>query len=440
MKYNIIIFFLSIAASNLSAQSLLTLQTAVNNAINNNLELKSEQFNTEIDRNSITRANAGQMPTISLSANLEYGLAPFTQLELGIQGPTGENTIQEFDFTNSTTGLLAANANYTLYDGKQGKYRYEQLQMQYGISQTQVKMMTERIIQQTVNAYIAVARQQSLLELNTQSIELSQERIERLEAQAKYGTAIRLQLTQAVVDLKSDSATYRTTALNLERAKNDLSVLMGQIADEDFRVEENFQLTPDLEYARLKADLLESNNAIVLNDRLLQLNELNLNLTKTAYQPRVQAYAEGNYLRTTDEANILLSNELMGFNFGLRASYNLFDGGLRKTREQNAKLAIEQQRSSRAQTTLNLETQLNSAFLQYEDSQEQLRIEESNLVLFEENYERVADNYKLGQASATDLRSAQLNLNAANNRINNLRYNIKQAETALLYLSGRLVE
>ncbi|MEM9886289.1 MAG: TolC family protein [Bacteroidota bacterium] len=439
MKYSILLFFL-IATSSLTAQALLTLQEAINSAINNNLELKSEQFNQQIAQNSITKANAGQMPTISASGSLEYGHAPFTRQELAIPNPTGENTVNEFDFTNSTQGLLAASANYTLYDGKQGKYRYEQLQRQYGISNTQVEMLTERIINQTVSAYIVVARQQNLLSLNKQSIELSQERIERLEAQAKYGTAIKLQLTQAAVDLKSDSATLRTTALNLERAKNDLSLLIGQSADNEFRVEEIFQLTPDLEYTTLQSDVLNNNNALELNNQLLALNELSLQLTQTAYQPRVQGYVEGSYVRIMDEANILFENQQLGFNIGLRVSYNLFDGGLRKMREQNAILAIEQQRTNRAKTVLDLSTQLNTAFLQYEDSQEQLRIEESNLVLFEENYERVADNYKLGQASATDLRAAQLNLNAANNRINNLRYNIKLSETVLLYLSGRLVE
>jgi outer membrane protein TolC len=435
-----IIFFLLLLSSKLSAQPLLTLQEAINRAINNNLELKSEQFNTQIAQNNITKANAGQLPTINLSGNLEYGLAPYTRQELAIPNPTGENTINEFDFANSTTGLLAASANYTLYDGKQGHYRYEQLQRQYGISNVQLEMLTERVINQTVSAYINVARQQSQLGIIEQNIGLSQERLERLNRQAKYGTAISLQLTQAEVDLKSDSASYRTTALNLERAKNDLNVLLGRDAENEFQVDEQFELTPNLEYASLKDGLLKNNKAIELNNALLSLNELNLNLAQAAYKPRIQGYVEGSYARIMDEANILRENQQLGFAIGIRGSYTLFDGGLRKTREQNAKLAIEQQRSGRAQTKLSLETQLNSAFLQYQDSKEQLRIEESNIVLFEENYERVADNYKLGQASATDLRSAQLNLNAANNRINNLRYNIKLAETALLYLSGRLVE
>jgi len=439
MKYTTIIFGLLVHCFVLVGQPLLPLEEAVDFALENNLDLQVERFNQTVSANSVTKANAGLLPTIDLSGNLEYGLAPLTTLEIAnLTG--GEGTMkQEYDFTNSTTAVLSADVNYTLYDGKRGKYRYKQLQLNQAISETQLDMLAEQVINQTVAAYIAVARQQSLLRINTQSIELSQERLQRLQSQEKYGTANSVQILQAEVDLKSDSASYRTTALNLEQAKNDLNLLLGRAAEVDFTVEENFALTPDLTYANLKADLRNRNSALQLNEQLISQKDLSLSLTQSADKPRIQAYGQAAYLRSTDEANILQRTEAVGINIGVRATYNIFDGGLQDMREQNAVLALEQQRASQAQTELKLEKQLRSAFSQYEDSREQLRIEESNLALFEENYERMQDNFELGQASATDLRTAQLNLDAAKNRITNLKFNTKLAETVLLYLSGRLM-
>lgn len=424
----------------LQSQPLLELEETIDIALKNNLNLKTERFNSQVSRNSISKANAGLLPTVDLSGQAQYGLAPFTQQELGIPSPEGGNTINEFDFTNSTNFSVAADANYTLFDGKQGQYRYQQLTLQYDIDEVQLKMLTEQVVNETVAAYIAVARQQSLIRINEQSIELSQERLDRLQSQAKYGTVNSLQLIQAEVDLKSDSASMRTTALNLKQAKNDLNLLLGRSAEEAFSVNENFALTPELTYNSLLNDLSQRNTAINLNNKLLALNNINLNTTKAAFLPSVQAYGQASYLHITDQANILRSNEILGVNVGIRASYSLFDGGVRKMREQNAIIAVEQQISNIQKTELDLTTQLRSTFSQYEDSKAQLRIEASNLMLFEENYDRTNDSYEMGQATATDLRTAQLNLDAAKNRINNLKYNIKLSETILLYLSGRLVE
>ena len=43
----------------------------------------------------------------------------------------------------------------------------------------------------------------------------------------------------------------------------------------------------------------------------------------------------------------------------------------------------------------------------------------SNLIAFERNLENMNNNYRLGLVNNTDVRAAQLNLDAAKNRVNN---------------------
>jgi outer membrane protein TolC len=121
-------------------------------------------------------------------------------------------------------------------------------------------------------------------------------------------------------------------------------------------------------------------------------------------------------------------------------NYSLFTGGRRKIQQQNAQLSREEQEMSLENRQLTLEKELRNAYAQYVNNREQLRIERSNLPTFERNYEKISEDLKLGLVTASDVRTAQLNLVAAKNRINNLEYAVKQFEIRLLQLSGRLAQ
>ena len=131
--------------------------------------------------------------------------------------------------------------------------------------------------------------------------------------------------------------------------------------------------------------------------------------------------------------------ESYGPTVGLRLSYALFDGNQRKIKRQNATVERERQQATVDQTTLDLETQLLTTFQSYEHYRQQLRIEQSSLPTYALNFQRTQEDYELGTVTATDLRSAQLNLMNARNRIINLEYDIKMTETTLLRLAGDLV-
>ena len=158
------------------------------------------------------------------------------------------------------------------------------------------------------------------------------------------------------------------------------------------------------------------------------------------YLPTVQGYANYSYLNSEDEANFLQSNVAYGPNVGVTLSYSIFSGGARKIQQQNAQLSREEQEMTLESRRFTLEKELRNAYAQYINNQQQLRIEQSNLATFEQNYQKMQEDFKLGLITASDVRTAQLNLTAAKNRINNLTYSVKQSEIRLLQLSGRLTQ
>ncbi|MEM8585566.1 MAG: TolC family protein, partial [Bacteroidota bacterium] len=157
-------------------------------------------------------------------------------------------------------------------------------------------------------------------------------------------------------------------------------------------------------------------------------------------RPMVSLYANANYLNQQDDANFLLENRNFGAEAGVRFSYNLFDGGARQTQLQNARLRVEQANKQLAQTELQLVTRLRQAYANYENNLYLLETEQRNLPTFQLNFDKTQEDYRLGQVDATQLRTAQLNLNAAKTRISLRELEVRTAVAELRLLAGVLMD
>jgi outer membrane protein TolC len=340
----------------------------------------------------------------------------------------------------SNTLSVQPQLNVPIFQGFQGRYRYKQLKNARRLSELQRDGVIEQTLVGTVSAYLEVARLQSQLAITRENIALSYDRWQRVEQDAKFGVANSVRRLQAEVDLKTDSANYRNTLLSYQNSRRNLNVMLVRPLEDQYRVQEELLLSDTLEYEALLSDMKANNTQLELTRRGLDNATYEEKIAQASNYPTVRGYANYTYLDSEDEANFLQSNLSYGPNVGVTLNYSLFTGGRRKIQQQNAQLSREEQEMSLENRQLTLEKELRNAYAQYVNNREQLRIERSNLPTFERNYEKISEDLKLGLVTASDVRTAQLNLVAAKNRINNLEYAVKQFEIRLLQLSGRLAQ
>ncbi len=421
------------------AQETLSLEAAVQTALANNHQIQIRQYDVEMRAGQVDPAMVGRRPTIDLNASYELGWSD-ANIETLALGPGAEGTsIIELDGISNDI-IIGPQLNMVLLDGKAGKYRLEQLGTLSQLAQLQLQQTIEQTIANVSAAYLQVALQQSLINITQQSITLSQDRLNRVQQDATYGTSSSLQKLQVEVDLKTDSACLRNLVLNYENARRNLNQLMGKPVTDVYQVADQLILNTDLQLLELERDLRERNLLLKLGDGNVQLANLDVQLNQAAYRPSLQAYANLNLVYLQDKANFLQSNRVIGPNVGVRFNYPLYDGGARRIKVETAALAKQQKELERSSTEEELVKELYNAFAIYQNTLAQWEIEKSNLPVFEQNLLHTQNRLKLGTATQTDVRTAQLNLNAAQNRISNYQFTIKQAEVSLLLLSGRLVK
>ena len=148
------------------------------------------------------------------------------------------------------------------------------------------------------------------------------------------------------------------------------------------------------------------------------------------------AYSKGNSSSQVGFAALTRTN---GFNYGVTASVNIFNGFNLNRRVQNAKVLMETAEYSIADLRLSLEADINKMYNRYITSLDLINIERQNLEVARENESIALERYQLGNYTPLELREAQINAVQAESRLINAAFSTKLAEIELLRLSGGLI-
>lgn len=440
------LFLLALLSTGLAALSAqvnapaLPLETAIEIALGNNPNLKLLGYERQISENNVDPAVAGIGPRIDLAAaaNAGYGSSRVETINLG--PPGSENVPLELD--GERYGFIVQpEISWLVFDGGQGKTRLRQLELTSETTALNIRNAREQTVAAVSSLYLGALRIRTQRDLAADNIALSLDRLARAESKTSFGTGSELLSLRAEVDLRGDSIAYRQLDLQLNKLKFQLNALLGRDPATPFSlVPPVAPVNPSLDFDRLVEAMNNSSEALLLARQQTTLNKTKLELAELAWQPSLQLYGNANYLRQNDQANFLIDNRNYGAEIGARANYQLYDGGLRKIEEQNAKIKVEQSQQNEEKVRLELRTELQRSWADYQNSLVEWQAARSDLELFERNFEKTQSDFSTGLVDATVLRNAQLNLTAAKVRIANEIYDIREAELELLRLTGGLVQ
>jgi len=434
-QYKIILsFILSISiAGQLLAQDMLVKTDAVEIALENNYNIKIARNNVELASNNASVFNSGYLPSLQGNAGLNYSSGS-SRAEMQ-DGSVRESSSAQSTVYNSSLGL-----NYTLFDGLGRKYSFAQQKENYSISELQMRQVIEFNILDIFRVYYDVARLTTNEINQNETLAISRRRLDRARYGYDYGQNTQLDVLNAEVDYNNDSITYLTIIQELENSKRDLNVLLGRDVNTLFMVDTTIVYEKDITLDLLMDEAMKNNVGILLNQGNVRTAEYDININRSNMIPKLDANAQ--YVwneRQNDATNIFASQRNYGPQLGVSLSWNIFDGGITKTRVQNAKISMDNQLITLEQNEQILERNVNNAWGFYQNALFVLEAERKNMETNQNNFERSVEQYQLGQINSITFRAAQLNYLNANLNFNQAKYDAKIAELALLQLSGYLM-
>jgi len=431
-KISIIVLLLSNVS--LFAQAILSKEEAIDITLENNYGVQVARNNVEIADQNASLLNSGYLPTVVATTSTTYdrdnkNVATFSN---------GTNTV----LINAESRRYNANGtiNFTLFDGFGRMYNYRRLKETYSLSELQARQTIEQTIFQLMTGYFDVARLKQTAMTALQSVQISKNRLVRARYLYEFGQNTQLDILNAQVDVNNDSIAYLNTQQQYLNAKRDLNFVMGREVRVDFDVDTTVTFLPPLNLELLIEEAKKNNVTIKQAESNIKIREYDLKVNRATFLPTLDLSGTYDWGEFQNNASAFLSSqETYGFNGTATLRWSLFDGPS-INRVKTAKIAIESEAILKKQAEQQIIRDVTNAFEIYQNQLYVLQTQEQNLLTNKRNFERTEEQFKLGQITSIDFRTAQINLiNARVNR-DTAKFDAKLAEINLLQLSGKLLD
>ncbi len=416
----------------ITAQSILSQAEAFEIMLANNYGIKVAKNNLLIAENNTSKELNGYVPQVNVTGGTNGSLG-------GSQQKFSSG--MEVDVRNAFTwgGNAGVTATYTLID-KRRAVNLEQLKELVNLSEFEIRQTIELNLLQLFNAYYEVAGLTENLSVQTQTMDLSRQRILRAQYRYDYGQGIRLDVLNAEVDFQRDSINFLNIKQLLANSKRNLNVIMGRAVETEFEVETDVNYADNLTLENLLQAVQSNNIDVQITDKNLEIDDYNLKIIEAESKPTVSTNASYNLSYQNNAAeSFIASQNSKGFGVGLNLAWNIFDGGIRKARKQNTNIAIQNRQIFREQLLEELERDVTNAWESYQNALLVLEVEANSLETNQLNYDRTEELFKSGQLNSIEFRQAQLNLLNAGISYNNAKFDAKVIEIQLLQLSGEIL-
>jgi len=412
-------------------QELLTVQHAVEIALENNYDIRLSQNLLLAAKENKTYGSAGMLPNATADLTQNNSIQNATQL----QNSGVERSLDNARNNNLTYGI---NIGWTIFDGLGMFARFEKLQELEKQGELELKRTILATVGDVITVYYTIVEQQNLLSALDSSILISRERLRTAENRFSIGKAAKLEVLNVQVNLNEDISARLRQIETVKNLKTMLNGILVRDLDIDFTIDTKVSIDRSLVYGDLfeRADRFNPDLQIIILNR--KLAELDMQEIKSARYPTVRLNGGYNFSRTESSLGFVAQSNSKGLTYGLTASVNIFDGLNQRRNERVAKLQIDNASLQIEQQRLAVKTGLKTAYETYLTNIELVKLERKNEDIARQNLDITLAKYTIGSISAVEFRDAQENFINAISRFNAAQLQAKLSEIQLKELVGQI--
>lgn len=426
---SLVLFLMCIAKTN--AQEVLTLESAIKIALENNYEIKIATNNLDIEKTNVAIGNAGMLPKVTATIVDNNSVQNSSQTRQ-------DGTQTELDNAKNNSLSYGVGLDWTIFDGMRMFARLDQLKELQKLGEAQLKLTVITKISDVHAAYYDLVQQQQQLAALDTTIVISNQRLALAQNRFTIGKTSKLEVLNAQVDLNTDQVAMLRQKELYANSKILLNQILARDLKSDFKVIDAIAVDNQLLLPELTA-LAEKQNpqleAQIINKKVA---ELELKQIKAGRYPTIKVNTGYNFSESQSSLGFVSQSASRGLNYGFSASLNVFDGFSQNRNEKIAKIQIENSKITIEQQNLTLHSQLATSYQTYLTNLELIALEEKNESIAKQNLSITLDKFRIGTITTLEFRTAQLNYVNAKVRYSNAQFLGKLSEIALRELAGNL--
>jgi outer membrane protein len=448
MKY-INMLLLSFIALGLYAQQKevkkFSLQEAVSFARSNNNTVKNSRLDVDAAQQKVREVTAMGLPNVNASGGFTHNIKipvqvfpNFINAALPPGSPRGPEYIETaFGIPYSATGSITA--SQLIFDGTflMGLKASKEFVNLSRISTNRTEIETEVSVSKAY--YMAL-----MLKTNVELINKNQEALSKTSAEMEA-----LSKSGLIDKIESDRIKLQLNNLNLQLSKvNDqywISLMMLKF-QMGLNVNDSIVLTDNL------TDLYQKRSASVVDAKadyskrqeyqLLKqqekLNTLDKKRYQYAYAPSLSGFFTHQQNSFGNTFNELGNRWFPGTLWGLNLRLPIFEGFKKQSQIQQTKIALMKNKNDLTNLENAIEQEVFMAKSTYVRSNEQIKLQQQNLDLAQEVYNRTETKYKNGVGSSLELTTSQNDLETARANYLNTLYEFFVADLDLQKALGNI--
>jgi outer membrane protein len=406
-----LLIFVSATVLRGESEKQLTLHECINEALGRNPRLESERYNLQADKEAIKRAQAGLLPSVSISGDLQNltgsPVGPFAVLgvnnpdETGLANPNRANRAAAQGVNLATVGTGTVSLNYPLYEhgsilGLNNAPVVASAKSVFTRQQWTIRLSEQAVIETLASVYYNATAYEQKTGLDQRKVELSRKRLVIMQQELALDLTLAQNVELAKSQLVADQQLLQTSQQRTTDSKMQLAQLIGRPLHEKLKLdlsEPRIPAVPALQNFLNQVAL--HHPAIKAQEANIDVAQQNLRIAESALLPTVGfsgSYTVGTAFSTENPTLFL---------FGLRASVPIFDWGRNLDAEREERNRVKAAQAELGQVDLELR---ESLLTQLSD----IHTTESAIAALERDYVAAKNTYTLTneeheQGTATEL-------------------------------------
>jgi outer membrane protein len=428
MKFYIllVIFF---SSSYGFSQSILTFEEVIQKSLAHNFDIQIVRNSAKQVANLNNIGNAGYLPTISVNADQNFGLA---------------DTRQEFisgqvnDVNGAKSSALNANVrlDWTFFDGFTMFAKDKRLQLQEDASTLAVSAQVEMTLYQVSVLYHSIVVQNQMSVVYEEALKLTRQRLELLTLKRKNGAASELSFLQAKMDVVIDSSNLISHLKSIREMKLNLALLMGNAREVNFALSKVVSPQIEIDRESISTKAMDQNTSLLVEKSNIAIRDMQRKELQGRYFPQFNLYGQYAFGTSQSQAGFLLSNRSVGPSFGVSLKWNILDGLSTFTDLKNNSLQQEVAALYVEKKSEMISNELQSAFDNYDYAKQLYDLVQNSLINAEEIYSIAQQSYENGAITDLELREIQFSVIQTKNRQLSSSLDLQTSILNLSLLSG----
>ncbi|UCD85639.1 MAG: TolC family protein [Deltaproteobacteria bacterium] len=413
----------------------LSLEQAIEMALNNNESLKQAGEERISARERVKEARGAVFPTLGASYGYNHyflipdmtvpvAVAPATDSDGNLLGGDGQNPpgpdnpwflmTQDFPAMNENEHVFSLTASQALFTSGRVRNYYRAAKAGSAGADYMYNRQRHQLILQVQEAYLNSLMAREALDIAQASLNNTLKDHEIISQKFKEGLGSEFELMQHEVEVNNRRTGLITAENNLTLAKNYLKVTIGIDLEEEIVLTDSYSESfPEFEFEEIRQAMLKDEPSLKALDKTVEASKYMLKAYKADFYPIVAAFGSLQYSGNSDQfipESDDFSETLLA---GIQVTIPIYEGGVKSAKKNRALRDLNKTELELVKIRKLLTLDLQNAYLAYLAARKEMDSARETVKLAEKAYDLAKLRYKTGLGNLTELQDAELALTQA---------------------------